>query len=217
MKVKVPETLADIKLSQYLDYLKEIQLSEKQSNPEMYLQLKAMYIFCGLTEAEVMNIEYEIVVTIIERIKDILSQEPSRVEFFKIGTINFGWIPKLDDMTYSEFIDLNSNISNWETIIISMGVLYRPVIKKHKGKYLIEEYKGDTYHDALMSMPMDAVIGSMVFFWNLGLDCLKYMTKSLETEGNQMSFQNQLSLVDAGVGTQHSMNYLTEILQSMKR
>jgi hypothetical protein len=135
---------------------------------------------------------------------------------FKVGDITFGWIPKLDDMSYGEFLDLNSNISDWETMIISMGVCYRPITKEFNGKYLVEEYKGDTYHDALKQMPMDAVVGAMVFFWNLGLDCTTYILKHLEQK-NTMTFQKQLSLVETGVGMQQSMNSLGATLQNMKR
>ena len=215
MKLLIPTSLKDIKLIQYLEYLKEVEKSELMQEPDKYLTSKTMEIFCNVTPDEVNNIEYGIVTTIVDRIKDIISEEPRLVESFYVGNIKFGWLPKLDDMSYGEFLDLNSNISDWDNMVIAMGVLYRPITKERKGKYLVEKYKGDTYHDALMQMPMSAVVGAMVFFWNLGLDCLKYMTNFLEEE-TQMSFQNQLTLVNDGVGMQHSMNLLAETLQSMK-
>jgi hypothetical protein len=216
MKILMPSSLRDIKLQQYVDYLKELEKSKLVPNQEEYINLKSMEIFCNLSHNDVMNIEYGVVTTITDRLKDILSKEPKRVESFKIENIEFGWLPKLDDMPYGEFLDLNNNISDWDTMVVAMGVLYRPITKKRKGKYLVEKYKGDTYHDSLMQMPMDAVIGAMVFFWNLGLDCLNYMMSSLDKD-KQMTFQNQLTLVNAGVGTQHSMNLLAETLQSMKK
>ena len=97
-----------------------------------------------------------------------------------------------------------------------MGVLYRPITKKFRGKYLVEDYKGDSYHDALKHMPMDAVVGAMVFFWNLGLDCLTYMTTYLEEEKMKMSLPNQQSLVEDGIGMQQSMNLLEATLRSFK-
>lgn len=215
MKLLIPTSLKDIKLIQYLEYLKEVEKSELMQEPDKYLTSKTMEIFCNVTPDEVNNIEYGVVTTIVDRIKDIISEEPRLVESFYVGNIKFGWLPKLDDMSYGEFLDLNSNISDWDNMVIAMGVLYRPITKEKNGKYLVEKYKGDTYHDALMQMPMSAVVGAMVFFWNLGLDCLKYMTNFLEEE-TQMSFQNQLTLVNDGVGMQHSMNLLAETLQSMK-
>lgn len=216
MKVTVPSSLADITLSQYLRYLQAIKDSEKQNN-ENFLEIKMLEIFCNLTHIDVLNIEYSYVSSISEKISLILQEEPGLVQKFKVGDITFGWIPKLDDMTYGEFLDLNENISEWDSMVVAMGVLYRPITKEQSGKYLIEEYKGDTYHDALKEMPMNAVIGSMVFFWNLGLDCTTYITKYLEEEMKTMPFQIQLDLVNNGVGIQQSMNSLGQTLQSMKR
>jgi hypothetical protein len=215
MKVSVPSSLNDITLAQYLRYLEAIKENEKQKD-ENYLEIKMLEIFCNLTHIEVLDIEYNFVNTIAERIGQILKEEPQLVEKFTIGDITFGWLPKLDDMSYGEFLDLNGNISEWDTMVVAMGVLYRPITIEKNGKYLVEAYKGDTYHDALIQMPMSAIVGAMVFFWNLGIDCTTYITKHLELEKN-IPFQSQLNLVQTGVGMQQSMNLLGEILQSMKR
>jgi len=215
MKVTVPSSLADITLTQYLRYLQAIKDAEKQ-NDVNFLEIKMLEIFCNLTHIEVLDIEYSFVSSIAERIAQILKEEPQLVKKFTVGDITFGWLPKLDDMSYGEFIDLNGNISEWDTMVVAMGVLYRPITKEKNGKYLIEEYKGDTYHDALKQMPMSAIVGAMVFFWNLGLDCTTYITKHLELETN-IPFQKQLNLVETGVGMQQSMNLLGETLQSMRR
>jgi len=215
MKIIVPTSLAEIRLSQYLRYLKAVEEATKL-NEEKWLDVIMVEIFCGLTRIEALNIEYSFISEIAQRIGEILKQEPDLVERFQVGDLTFGWIPKLDDMTYAEFLDLNSNIGDWENIVTAMGVLYRPIKKEFKGKYLIEKYKGDTYHDALKEMPMDAVVGSMVFFWNLGIDCTTYMAKYLEME-SLLTIQNQTNLVNSGVGIQQSMNSLVTTLQSLKR
>jgi len=215
MKVTVPTSLADITLSQYLRYLQAIKDAEKQTQ-ESFLEIKMLEIFCNLTHVEVLDIQYTFVSSIVEKLSSIIKEEPSLVKKFKVGDIQFGWLPKLDDMPYGELLDLITNISDWETIITSMGVLYRPITVELNDKYLVEKYKGDTYHDALMQMPMSAVVGSMVFFWNLGLDCTNYIMKSLEGV-EKMTFQNQVNLVESGIGMQQSMNLLEETLQSMKR
>jgi hypothetical protein len=217
MKISVPTSLADITLEKYVMYLRELKVIEEEKLPDTYLNTKLLEIFCNLTNQQVMNIELTAVLEISSTIKDVLLEEPARVEFFKVGNIEFGWLPKLDTMCWGEFLDLNNNISDWETIHIAMGVLYRPVTLKRKDKYLVEDYKGDTYHDAIMQMPMDAVIGAMVFFWNLGMDCARYITKYLEEEATKMSFKKQLDLVESGVGIQHSMNLLGEILLKSQR
>ena len=216
MKIIVPSSLADITLSQYLRYLKALESAETNPDPN-YIQIVTLEIFCKLTRIEVLDIEYSFVATIYERITEILKQEPQLVTEFKVGDLTFGWIPKLDDLKYGEFVDLNTNISDWESIVVSMGVLYRPITIKKGNKYLVEEYKGDTYHDALKQMPMNAVVGAMVFFWNLGIDCTNSTLRYLETQTTQTNFQKQLCLVENGIGMQQSMNSVVQTLQNMKR
>jgi hypothetical protein len=215
MKLLVPTSLSDITLESYLRYLEQLNLVEKDNLPEYYLMTKMLEIFCNITEAEAKNIKLNSVIEITTSIKEILEQKPQRVEFFKVGSLEFGWVPKLDDLSWGEFLDLNANISDWDTIYISMAVLYRPVTKKYKGKYLIEEYKGDTYHDAIKQMPMDAVLGAMVFFWNLGMELANSITKHLVAEAT--SNPQTLNSLESTDGILLSMNYLEEILLSTKQ
>lgn len=217
MKIIVPTSLSEITLEKYLIYLRELKHIEENNLTDSYLNQKLLEIFCNVSHDEIMLMDLSDVIDIANTIKDFLADEPELVESFYVGDLKFGWLPKLDDMKYGEFLDLNNNIHDWETIHISMGVLYRPITKEKNGKYLVEEYKGDTYHDAIMQMPMDAVIGAMVFFWNLGMDLARYTAKYLEEEAVKMNFQQQLSLVENGVGIQQSMNLLAETLQNMKR
>ena len=60
-----------------------------------------------------------------------------------------------------------------------MNVLYRPIKQKIKSKYLIEDYTGEN-PDFMKQMPMDAVLGSILFFYNLGIDLSTTMMAYLE-------------------------------------
>jgi len=213
MKVIVPESLKDITLGQYQRYQIELDASKNRPDQLEYLNIKKIEVFCNLSQSEVYNIQLGDVYSISEKIDLILEEQPQRVEKFTLNGIKFGFVPELDKLSYGEFLDLNSNISEWETMQIAMGVIYRPIKNEVAGLYNVEEYKGDKYHKILKDMPLDAVIGSMVFFWNLGLDCVSCITKSLEMEE---MLENQLNLVDSGIGIRQSMNLLEETLQSMR-
>jgi hypothetical protein len=214
MKIIIPTSLKDITLSQYQSYQKEIDASVNRPDQMEYLNIKKIQIFCGLTQAEVYNIQLGEVYDIAERIELILQEQPKLVESFELNKIKFGWVTNLDKLSYGEFLDLNGNISDWETMQAAMGVLYRPITKEQSGGlYLVEKYKGDKYHKDLLNMPMDAVIGSMVFFWNLGMDLASCIIKSLEQDKELMT---QVNFQDNGIGIQQSMNLLTETLQKIK-
>lgn len=215
MKIIIPTSLKDITLSQYQRYQKEIDASVNRADQMEYLNIKKIQIFCGLTQAEVYNIQLGDIYSISEKIDLILEEQPQLVQKFELNGIKFGWVPELDKLLYGEFLDLNGNISDWDTMQAAMGVLYRPIIKEQSGGlYLVEKYKGDKYHKDLLEMPMDAVIGSMVFFWNLGMDLASCIIKSLEQDKELMK---QVNFQDNGIGIAQSMNSLVETLQSMKR
>ena len=97
-----------------------------------------------------------------------------------------------------------------------MGVLYRPITQRYSNKYLIEEYKGEE-SDKMKNMPMDAVLGSMLFFYHLGMDLSKIMLNYLENnqEENQNLVQH-LSLEKSGGGINRFSHSLTQILQELK-
>lgn len=213
MKLVIPSSLNDITLIQYQEYNQEIESRKKLPDAEEYLKIKKIEIFCKLSREQIMQLEYDSVDNISNILDEILQRQPNLVQRFTIDKVKFGWLPELDKMSYGELLDLNNNISEWSSMHVAMGVLYRPIKNEANGLYNIEKYEGDKYHKQLRQMPLSAVIGSMVFFWNLGMDCTTYILKSLETETD---FQNQLNLTETGVGIRQSMNLLTETLQSMK-
>ena len=215
MRVTVPTSLKDISLSQYQTYLRELENNKDESDD--YFRIKRLQIFCNLTYEQVLNIQYGSITEISNKIDEVLNSKNDYVERFTIDGINFGWLPKLDDMSYGEFLDLNNNISDWENMHVAMGVLYRPIIKELQNKYAIEPYGGDKYHEQLKHIKMDCVVGAMVFFWNLGMDLGIATANYLEEEMNKMSFQQQLTLVENGAGMQQLTTLLTEILQKMKQ
>ena len=216
MKLQVPNKLSEIKLSQYVEYLNLIE--GIKTKDEDFVNLKMIEIFCGVDYEFAKTIEYVNVLHIVQILKDTLDQKPDIKDdkFFKINGVEFGFIPKIDALPYGEFLDLNSNITDWKNIHISMGVLFRPVTKKRRRMYLVEDYKKDKYHSVLKDMPMSAVVGSMVFFWNLGIELLNCIPKYLEENQSQMNSQTKQYIKGNGDGIQQSIDSLTTMLQDMK-
>ena len=97
-----------------------------------------------------------------------------------------------------------------------MAVLYRPVKKKNKDLYLIDDYKGDLYHEAMKVMPLDAAFSALIFFYRLGTDLSIGMTKYLEKQTKSQSSTASQILVENGDGINRSIHSLREMLQNMK-
>jgi hypothetical protein len=136
---------------------------------------------------------------------------------FKLGDTEFGFITNLDEITLGEYTDLDKYISDWDKMHNAMAVLYRPVTKKLKDKYQIEEYNGSyTYCDAMKYMPVDVVLGAVVFFYNLGNELLKSTIHYLENNKEFQNIVNNHNLEVNGVGIHHSMLLLKEMLEDLK-
>lgn len=215
MKITIPTELSDITLEQYQKYLKLLEANDdNDAKSSEFFKIKIIEIFCGIPHIDLHKMKISDVNEIIDTIYSALEQDPKLVETFKMGDQEFGFIPKLDDMTFGEYIDLDTYIGNWENMNISMAVLYRPITAKKGKKYLIEKYRGDNYHDIMKQMPLSAVFGSLVFFYHLGIDCSKDMMIYLETMDQETELGKVLGR--NGVGISQYTHLLRGILEDLK-
>ena len=211
LNIKIPTSLNEITLRQYKRFLK-IQESEKNTR---FLNAKMIEIFCNIKLDEVMLLKVSDAEEISNILTELFEGKPSLVTKFKIGKVEYGFQPQLDDMSLGEYIDLDTFVGDWDNMEKAMNVLYRPIIVKLKDKYSIEEYKVGTEQN-LLDMPMDAVLSSIFFFWNLGLDLSKTMTDCLEVEELEALMQDQTLEKDGGGGKAFSLYSLNQILDELK-
>jgi len=210
MKVEliVPNNLNEVTLGQYQEYIKLKDLSETE------LSLKMIEIFCKLNSEQVRYLKATDVRNVVSIIAEMFDSKPSLVNTFKIDGIEYGFIPNLDEMSFGEYIDLDTYIGDWDNIEKAMGVLYRPVEIRKGNRYHIKEYEaGETEH--LKAMPLDAVLGSILFFYRLGNDLCRIMMNSLgDTE--MQDLQAHLNSEVNGDGIQVFTHSLNQILDDLK-
>ena len=210
INIKIPTSLKDITLRQYKKYLK---IQDQVKDPR-FLNAKMIEILCNVKLENVMLLKLSDSQEIVSILSKIFDNKPSLVTRFTLNKVDYGFHPELDDLTLGEYIDLDRFIGDWENMEKAMNVLYRPVIVKLKNRYNIEEYKLGT-EDVLLDMPMDAVMSSIFFFWNLGLELSKIMTNSLEVEETEVLTQ-YLNSQENGVGINQFMDSLKGTLQDLK-
>ena len=210
ININIPTSLKDITLQQYKKFIK---IQEGIENTT-FLQLKIIEIFCKVDLKIAKAMRYNDVEQITSDILNLFSKTPQLVTTFKMNNIEYGFIPQLDDMTLGEYIDLDTYTGDYEKIEVAMNVLYRPVITKLKNKYLIEDYNPDT-KEQMLNMPMDAVISSMFFFLNLGIELSNIILNSSEEVKNlqQADLGNFQQNMD---GISRFMPYLKETLRDLK-
>jgi len=214
LKIKVPSNQSEITLEQYQKFLSLVDLNKEDDNAHEFLSLKMLEIFCGVPYQTSMKYKYKDVHHIAGMLGDVIDAKEEFVQKFTLGDTEFGFMPKLDDMSFGEYIDLDTHIQSWDNMHKAMAVLYRPIKVKYGERYRLEEYKGDNYHDAMKKMPLSAVLGSVVFFYNLGKDLSEGMRRYLEME-EVTALQGKDSLIPSGDGITQFTHSLKGMLQSM--
>ena len=206
----VPNSLKEITLKQYQKFIK----IQKENDDPYFLQCKMIEIFCNLDSNAVRNIKLSDADKIVNVLNLMFEEKPKLINTFKLGKIEYGFIPKLEDISLGEYVDLDTYMGDWDNMHIAMNVLYRPITEKIKDKYLIEEYNTES-KDKLDEIPLDVVLGSVFFFYNLGMELSTVMLNYLEEEEVNNLMQQQ-TFQKNGVGIKVSLDSLKEILQDLK-
>ena len=209
VEVYIPDTLSEITLGQYQKYLK----IQSENEDENFLAMKMIEIFCGLRGDTIMAMKAKSIKDITTILSNMFTEKPHLVKEFKMNGRTYGFIPKLEDMSFGEYIDLDTYIGDSDNLHRAMAVLYRPIKQKYEDKYLIEDYTGEE-SDIMKSMPMDAVLSSILFFYHLGMDLSQAMMSYLEEE--EMDIVQQQILGENGDGINHFSASLKEILGDLK-
>jgi hypothetical protein len=212
LQITIPTSLEEITLEQYQKFL-----SIAKDNPDSdFVQHKMVEIFCGIDLKDAAKISYKDVNEITTNLSNLFNQKYDLKRTFKLGNTEFGFITNLDEITLGEYTDLDKYISDWDKMHNAMAVLYRPITKKIKDKYQIEEYNGSyTYCDAMKYAPVDVVLGAVVFFYTLGNELLKSTIHYLENNQEFQNIVNNHNLEINGVGIHHSMLLLKEMLEDL--
>ncbi len=206
-KITIPTSLNEITLGQYQEFVKLSEL------PEVELQLKAVEIFCNVPKEAVRGMRATDITEISEIINNMFDTKHQLINSFKLNGVEYGFIPSLEDMTFGEYIDLDTFIGDNDNLHRAVNVLFRPMEMKKGSRYFIKEYNPDSFEIA-KDFPLDAVLGAVVFFYNLGKDLSTVMINSLDKRNEQILAEYLISQ-ENGDGTTPSLQSLTEILQSL--
>ena len=210
-ELTIPSDLSEISLKQYKKFLKI-----RESNEDSYfLQCKMIEIFCNLDAKSVRLLKLADADKVVQILNKMFEAKPQLIRTFKLGNIEYGIIPSLDEISLGEYVDLDTYMGDWQNMQIAMNVLYRPIKEKIGDKYLIKEYDVES-KDILQEIPMDVVFGSIFFLYNLGIDLSKAMMDYLE--GSQMDslMEQQIFLENMDGIKASSLHSLKTMLDELK-
>jgi hypothetical protein len=212
--ISIPTELNEVKLSQYQKFLKVAKDNEEAE----FINQKMVQIFCNIDLKAVAEIRYKEVIEITNSLGKMFDVNTHKfVQRFKMGGVEFGFIPSLEDISFGEYTDLDTYISDWDNMHKAMAVLYRPIKKEGlNGSYEIEKYNGSvTYSDVMKHAPLNVVLGANVFFYNLGNELLTSTMNYLESQKEVMTILQEVNLPQDGDGIVQSMLSLKETLQDL--
>ena len=219
VQINVPSTLNEIPLKHYQDFLNV----QKNSSDEEFVAQKMVEIFCGIRLIEVAKIKLTSLNELIAHFTTLFSQVPKFQPTFKIGDIEFGFIPELEEISFGEYVDLDSHLQSWDNFHKAMSVLYRPIKTRKGDKYDIKDYDPSVDMQELMRFaPLDVCIAASVFFWTLESDLLQatlnYLEKEIAKEKNlSLTLAKQLNLPKDGDGIKAFMQSLKETSLSLTK
>ena len=212
VKIEIPEALADISVEKYKKF---IMMATEENGDE-----QALYHFCGLTPDQQENMKKKDRDYIREKIAAVLAERPMLTQTFTYRGVEYGFHPKLVDISMGEYVDLDEYLKEpYKNAEKVLGVLYRPITKKMYGRHLVETYDPDR-HDGrgFQDLGADIFLGCLLFFYRLEISLLITFLRSSqkEEEMNQPSTSKRSSQ-GSGVGMAQSIRLLEVISQSLMK
>jgi hypothetical protein len=210
VEITIPDSLSEVTLDQYQRYLK----IQENNTDEKFLASKMIEIFCGVKLTDTLKMKFSDVDGICNILVNMFEEKPKLVTKFKMKGVEYGFIPKLDDISLGEYIDLDSFLGDWENMHRAMAVLYRPIESKYGDKYSIVDYEAAD-GEVMKDMPLEAAISSIIFFYHLGIDLSQAMMNYLE-EQEETNLVQYLNSEASGGGINQFTHSLKGILDDLR-
>tara|TARA_R100001443_G_scaffold16126_2_gene25950 strand:+ start:4420 stop:5067 length:648 start_codon:yes stop_codon:yes gene_type:complete len=208
----VPNKLSDITIGQYQKFAK---ISTDKVDKD-FLEKKMIEIFCHVELKDVNNIKYSSIKKVVNILNKMFEVKPKLISTFKMNDKEYGMIPKIDDITFGEYVDIDSTISDWDSVDKAMSVLYRPIKYKKGKRYLIEDYDSDN-ENYMDKMPLDVALGALFFLSNLHSELTSHILNFSREKLMKLTPRQKEHLQRIGVGTPAYTHCLARILADLKK
>lgn len=205
----IPEKWNQIGLGMYQEFMSKT----KDVTDTTILDKIAISSFTGLSINLIDKIRKQDIDVVKTELNKLLNVKMNTTlnTIIEIDGIDFGFHPKLKDLTFGEFVDLDNYLSEpWENMHYIMAILYRPITSRKKKKYAIEEYDSDKSFDRANlfkdNLSVATVNGAASFFLTIGKEYQIALQSSLSKQQREMKkkkeLQTQTTSTLSGVGTE---------------
>jgi len=183
VKRYIPQHWDELTMKQYMGCMKI--LKDNSIKKELEKVVKMLSVITEIEEVDIYRLPVKNINTLGLKLTNFLGTKPNEElqHLVMIDDVEYGFHPKLSDMTFGEWIDIDNYINAGvdDNLHKIMSVLYRPVIAKQKnGKYAIEPYEPSEDKQNLIrdNLTVKEFNGVSVFFSNLGNELLMTTLKS---------------------------------------
>lgn len=191
VKVILPESARELTIEQYQKFL-------KVDGDQTFTMLKALEIFANIPLKVAHAMRADDVLAIANDILTMVGKKHPLTRRLSFRGQEYGFVPNLEEMSFGEYIDLDTYLSDMDMLHKTVGVLYRPITKQKGDFYEVEPYNGtDGYSD----FPLDVALGATLFFYRLSNKLLKSTPTSSEVVKEMGAYPPPPTLVRSGDGT----------------
>jgi hypothetical protein len=194
IEYKIPESLKEITLGQYQDFLKLKESLEKETIEDFQFMMQSIKIFASGDLTKLEKLPQSKVSEIFEVVMGIFQKETNKLH--KVVTIQgkeYGMHSDLSEITTAEFADIQEYQKKGfqDNLHNILAVLYRPIKRKHKHLYALEPYNGTEERPQLFKkhFPCDAVNGCLVFFSTISSELLAISLSYLQAQAENKNFK----------------------------
>lgn len=183
IRVNIAANAKAVTLGQYIDYCNAVDAAER------------VRVITGKSMDSIKLLQASVIDEIIIKFEAAIQLCTDGFERkVRVGAIELGFIPDLTEMTFGEYVDLDSACTGLykdgkldaDAALKMMSILYRPVTAKWAGRYDIEKYdstKVGRYIDSVKLLTLDHVLNVLVFFSSLEQELygssLDYLAKEI--------------------------------------
>lgn len=206
----IPQKWTQVNLGQYQDFIER----SEDIKDEIMLDKLAISSFTGLSMDLIDKIrkgDIDIIKSHLNKLSD-KTMNSTLNTIITIDGVDYGFHPKLKDLTFGEFVDLDNYLDDsWKNMHYIMAILYRPIVKQKKNKYTIEEYDDNSSFERANlfkdKLSVATVNGAANFFLTIGMEYQTVIKSSLIKQQNLMKkkkedLQTKMTSTQSGVGTE---------------
>ena len=205
VKVQIAANAQGVTLAKYIDYQNAVDKVEQ------------VHIITGKSSESIRQFQGQVIDEIIMRFEAAIKLGSNDFERkVRIGATEYGFIPNLTEMTFGEYVDLDTACTglykdgkiDGAAAHKMMCILYRPIKAKFGKYYDIQPYTTKDkrkYEEDLKQLTLDHVLNTLVFFSSLEIELynnsLDYLAKEITEIVKEMKEQPPMDLASTAGST----------------